>query len=199
MFRQIAPYGVANKQAMNHKVDKSTALDKPVPDNNGIRIAETYNRGSQEVIKDQQPSVDIHKHISNGAGQPADSPAQQVGGCPFVAQNGVQAGVPTSNGYPPIEPDIRADDPMITENVETTVNGKPAEEKSSPAKVEQRNSRTEESAGHRTAMDLDEQPSGAFKDDNILSIQYRRATQADQSPPKRAAEDDIPRISTLQP
>ena len=73
MFRQIAPGGVVNKEIMNRKVDLADALDTVVPNNDGAKIANEHNDLSSEHTKDPAPEDLLHKHISNGTGEPADA------------------------------------------------------------------------------------------------------------------------------
>lgn len=41
MFRQIAPHGIVNKETVDHKVDRSAAMDTSyAPSNDGVKIAE---------------------------------------------------------------------------------------------------------------------------------------------------------------
>ena len=85
MFRQIAPGGVVNKEIMDHRVDKSDALDPTVPNNDGIKIAEAHNKPGAEPTA---PEEVIPKHISNSTGQPADA---------FVPHQGADTDKPASS------------------------------------------------------------------------------------------------------
>lgn len=55
MFRQIAPEGVVNKQIVDTKIDRSTAMDMVIPDNDGVKIAQEHNRPGTEHSKDSAP------------------------------------------------------------------------------------------------------------------------------------------------
>ena len=85
MFRQIAPYGVVNKEVMNHKVDNAEAPNG-APDNDGAKIAQEHNRADGEHSHSQASEAVAGKHLSRSTGQPADADVPQFGACPFTAQ-----------------------------------------------------------------------------------------------------------------
>ena len=84
MFRQIAPYGVVNKEPMHHKAEKTEALGDGL-DHNGVKIAEKHNQQNGDHAKYHGAEEDIPKHISNRSGRAADACVPQFGGCPFLA------------------------------------------------------------------------------------------------------------------
>ncbi|GAB7360055.1 hypothetical protein MBLNU230_g7577t1 [Neophaeotheca triangularis] len=100
MFRQIAPHGVVNKNAVPKDLNPSDALEvsAELATNDGVKIAQAHNEGQQS-----SGDAPAHEHISNSTGQPADafvphqgadtSPeslaAGAAGACPFLsAQSG---------------------------------------------------------------------------------------------------------------
>lgn len=101
MFRQIAPYGIVNKEPMNQKAEKAEALDSG-SGHNGIKIAEEYNSGDAASNVEQAAGADIPKHISNSTEEAADAPVEQIGACPFIARNGVSTHITLPDGHPDV-------------------------------------------------------------------------------------------------
>lgn len=90
MFRQIAPHGVVNREAMNRKTDPETALDlgshDEPPHHDGVKIADEHNYHEGEHSKEPAPEDVLPKHISNGTGKAADA---------FVPHQGADSEKPT--------------------------------------------------------------------------------------------------------
>jgi len=101
MFRQIAPYGIVNKEPMNKKADKAEALDSG-PGHNGVKTAEEYNSIEAASNVDQAAGADIPKHISNNTGVAADAPIEQIGACPFMARNELSPHITLPDGHPDV-------------------------------------------------------------------------------------------------
>jgi hypothetical protein len=99
MFRQIAPYGIVNKEPMGRKAEKADALDDG-PGHNGVNIAEEYNNGNATQSVEQAADADIPNHVSEKTGQPADAPSQNGAGCPFMARNRTSSTVTPPEGHP---------------------------------------------------------------------------------------------------
>jgi hypothetical protein len=170
MFRQIAPYGVVNKEPMNRKVDKTEALDA-APEHDGIKIAKEFNdQGLDGVSSSQAP-----EHIPTTNGQSTSAGVQNMAGCPFAGQSGMET-VSLPQGHPDVAMnDSTAADQAIAgtsderlqpnEHDGTRLNGS-SQPTVPPVET------TQGAADTTTTM-------------NTMTL--------DGSPQKRAAEEDIPR------
>ncbi|KAF2860842.1 hypothetical protein K470DRAFT_257619 [Piedraia hortae CBS 480.64] len=74
MFRQIAPQGIINKEAINKNVSREEALESTAePSNDGIKIAQQFNNESVNGANGENAGTQPEKHISNETGKPADA------------------------------------------------------------------------------------------------------------------------------
>ena len=80
MFRQIAPYGVVNKEPMDHKVNKVDALDAGFD----RRFEHELDKPNGEHFDNLAPQEGAANGVSESTKQPADAVWDQVEACPFV-------------------------------------------------------------------------------------------------------------------
>jgi hypothetical protein len=81
MFRQIAPNGIVNKQIVDKKIDRSTALDLEVPSHDGVKIAKEHNSTREgEAGSTDRPSQADTCPVSG-----ASMSAALSSGCPVMS------------------------------------------------------------------------------------------------------------------
>jgi hypothetical protein len=93
MFRQIAPYGVVNKETMNRKVDLEAALD--ASSENGMKVAPEHNDEAepQEEISVRMPdAVEPHQEAGSAPVPDQTSAFDQTQDSPDTKSNPSQIG-----------------------------------------------------------------------------------------------------------